>query len=53
MDYSYLHRDCWVEIDLDILASNFMAMKNLVGPSVKIMPAVKANAYAHGIVAVE
>ena len=51
MDYSYLHRDCWLEIDLDILAANFMAMKKLVGPSVKIMPAVKANAYAHGIVA--
>lgn len=51
MDYSNLHRDCWLEIDLDVLEANFRAMKDLVGPDVKIMPAVKANAYAHGIVA--
>lgn len=51
MDYSYLKRDCWLEIDLDRLRSNFMAMKNMVGPEIKIMPAVKANAYSHGIVA--
>lgn len=51
MNYSYLKRDCWLEIDLDRLRGNFMAMKNMVGADVKIMPAVKANAYSHGIAA--
>ena len=51
MNYSYLKRDCWLEIDLDLLRGNFLAMKNMVGPNIKVMPAVKANAYSHGIVA--
>ncbi len=51
MNYKYLHRDCWLEIDLNRLRGNFMAMKNLVGPDIKIMPAVKANGYSHGIIA--
>ena len=51
MDYSYLKRDCWLEIDLDRLRGNFQAMKEMVGPGIKIMPAVKANAYSHGIIA--
>ena len=51
MDYSYLHRDCWLEINLDNLKNNFKAMKELVGPKIKIMPAVKANGYSHGIIA--
>ena len=51
MSYPFLRRDCWLEIDLDKVAENFNAMRALVGNDVKIMPAVKANAYGHGIVA--
>ena len=36
------------EIDLDALADNFRVMKDLVGPAVKIMAVVKADAYGHG-----
>lgn len=51
MDYSLLHRDCWLEIDLDRLENNYKAMKNMVGTGIKVMPAVKANGYSHGIIA--
>lgn len=44
-------RACWLEIDLDRLTHNFLAFKEMVGGKVKIMPAIKANAYGHGIVA--
>ena len=42
----------WVEIDLSAIRHNFRAIKALVGPSVKIMPVVKANAYGHGMIPV-
>ena len=45
----YLNRTCWLEIDLDNIINNVKILKNLVGPNVKVMPAVKANAYGHGI----
>lgn len=41
----------WLEIDLDALESNFRNYKAMVGPDVKIMPAIKVNAYGHGIIA--
>src|SRR6266404_6292629 len=41
-------RPTWAEIDLDALASNFRVIRELVGPDVKVMAAVKANAYGHG-----
>lgn len=44
------HRPTWAEIDLDVLASNFHAVKQRVGPDVKVMAVVKANAYGHGTV---
>ncbi len=46
-----LKRSCWLEISLDNLRDNFMAYKKTVGPGIKVMPAIKANAYGHGIVA--
>lgn len=46
-----LKRSCWLEISLDNLRDNFMAYKKMVGPGIKVMPAIKANAYGHGIVA--
>ncbi len=40
------------EIDLDALRHNFFQLKAMVGPSVKILAVVKANAYGHGAVPV-
>lgn len=44
-------RPTWVEVDLDALASNYNLIKNRVGPRIKVMPVVKANAYGHGALA--
>ena len=41
-------RPTWAEIDLDALALNFRVIRNHVGAAVKILAAVKANAYGHG-----
>ena len=41
-------RPTWAEIDLDALAWNFRAVRERVGPGVKVMGVVKANAYGHG-----
>ncbi len=42
----------WVEIDLDILDSNFEALRKQVGPEREILLVVKADAYGHGAVEV-
>jgi alanine racemase len=44
------HRPTWAEIDLDALAANFQIVRRRVGPGVKVMAVVKANAYGHGAV---
>jgi alanine racemase len=41
-------RPTWAEIDLEALAHNFKLIKQRVGDDVKILAAVKANAYGHG-----
>src|SRR4249919_3373581 len=38
----------WVEIDLDALAVNIAEVRRAVGPDVKILLIVKADAYGHG-----
>src|SRR5438034_3606282 len=43
-------RPTWAEIDLDALSENLGVIRRQVGPEVKIMAAVKANAYGHGAV---
>jgi alanine racemase len=43
-------RPTWAEIDLNALAHNFQVIRQLVGPDVKVLAAVKANAYGHGAV---
>jgi alanine racemase len=43
-------RPTWSEIDLDAVAANFQIVKDRVGPNVKVMAVVKANAYGHGAV---
>ncbi|MEK7232212.1 MAG: alanine racemase [Elusimicrobiota bacterium] len=41
-------RPTWAEIDLSALVGNLRLLRKLVGPRVKIMFVVKANAYGHG-----
>lgn len=40
---------CWVEVDLDALRHNVAAIRRHVGPGVKLMAVVKADAYGHGL----
>jgi len=40
---------CWAEIDLDALRENLAWIRHRVGPKVKIMTVVKADAYGHGL----
>ena len=40
---------CWVEVDLDALRHNVAAIRRRVGPAVKLMAVVKADAYGHGL----
>src|SRR3989442_1449533 len=41
-------RPTWAKIALDALGANFQIVRKLVGPQIKIMAVVKANAYGHG-----
>src|SRR5437773_2584973 len=43
-----LHR-CWAEVDLSALRENLAWIRDRVGPHVKIMTVVKADAYGHGL----
>ena len=43
-------RPTWVEINMANLAYNFRQVKKRIGLKVKVLAAVKANAYGHGIV---
>ena len=43
-------RPTWAEVDLQNLAFNFRSVKSFVGPDVKYMAVVKADAYGHGAV---
>ena len=40
----------WMEFDLQALAANYDALIRQVGPDVKIIASLKANAYGHGAV---
>lgn len=40
---------CWAEIDLGALRENLAWIRARVGPQVKIMTVVKADAYGHGL----
>jgi alanine racemase len=44
----FAQRPTWAEIDLDALASNFQTVREQVGPAIRIMAIVKADAYGHG-----
>jgi alanine racemase len=43
------NRRCWVEVDLDALRANLAWIKHRVGPGVRVMTVVKADAYGHGL----
>ena len=40
---------CWAEVDLSALRENLAWIRNQIGPEVKIMTVVKADAYGHGL----
>lgn len=50
--YVNVHRDSWIEVNLEYLAQNIKAIKSLVKPDVKLLAVVKADAYGHGAVMV-
>lgn len=43
-------RPTFVEIDLEAIAANLHAIRARVGPGVKVLTAVKADGYGHGLV---
>lgn len=45
-----IHRDSWVEINLDYLAQNIRAIKKQTPKDIKLLAVVKADAYGHGAV---
>lgn len=47
-----LPRTAWLQIDLDALRGNLVALRSLAGAGVPVHPVVKADAYGHGAVPV-
>lgn len=45
-------RRTWAEVDLDALAYNYHKIRDHIGPNVKFLGVVKADAYGHGAVQV-
>ena len=43
-----IHKDAWVEINLDSLAKNITEIKKFIPDDKKFMAIVKADAYGHG-----
>lgn len=50
--YINVHRDAWVEVNLEYLAQNVKFLKSLTKKGVKMLAVVKADAYGHGAVMV-
>ena len=48
--YINVHRDAWVEVNLENLAQNVKILKKLVKQNVKMLAVVKADSYGHGAV---
>ena len=51
MEESILRRT-WAEVDLDALAHNYRQARRMIGPGVRYLGVVKADAYGHGAVLV-
>jgi len=45
-------RPTWVEIDLSVIANNTRRIKAIVGPGVRVLASLKADAYGHGAIKV-
>ncbi len=45
-------RPTWMEIDLEAVAYNVRQIKQIVGPEVKVLAVLKADAYGHGALTV-
>jgi len=45
-------RPTWVEIDLSAIANNTRQVQTLVGPQVRVLASLKADAYGHGAIKV-
>ncbi|MDR1016544.1 MAG: alanine racemase [Coriobacteriales bacterium] len=43
-----MNRAAWIEVDLEAIRDNLKTIRKLIGPEVKIMSVVKADAYGHG-----
>ena len=43
-----IHKDAWVEINLEYLVQNIQAIKKIIPQGKKMMAIVKADAYGHG-----
>lgn len=43
-------RPTWVEIDLSAIGNNTRLIKELVGPQVRVLASLKADAYGHGAI---
>ena len=48
MTYEEASARCWVEIDLDVIESNYATARQLCGDAVRVIPVLKANAYGLG-----
>ena len=42
----------WAEVDLQAIAHNVRALRQITNPGARLMAVVKANAYGHGVVEV-
>jgi len=49
---SHPARPTWLEIDVDAVAQNVRIFKEIIGPDVRLMAVLKADAYGHGAVKV-
>jgi alanine racemase len=45
-------RNCWVELDLDVLRRNIASLRDTLPPATRIIFVVKADAYGHGMIPV-
>ena len=45
-----IYRPSLVEVDLSVIGHNYRQVEKIVGPKVKILAAVKAHAYGHGLI---
>lgn len=50
MTKSYEKGRAWIEVSREAIKHNITAFRNILGDGVRLMPAVKANAYGHGAV---